>query len=90
MIVEEAAKALVGKPFEYYENEDGLPIKSPAVTPYEFVHYHQIHRYYQKFGLPHGNGWAREKEWVLEFLAHMDDLKIEIEIWHVKNQAKTS
>jgi hypothetical protein len=83
----EVSKALDGKPFEYYASLDDLPAEAVGVMPAAFAQYFKMYKRFQKFGLPHGKGWMHEVEWVLDFFEYMDDLKNDIEIWHIRNSS---
>lgn len=61
-----------------------------GISKEEYTYYFQIHRFYTKFGMPHGKGWAEEQPWLIDYLAFMDDLKMAIEAWHISNSGRPS
>lgn len=85
IMVPDIKLALDGEPYDYIPNGERHKVSLPPVDKGDFFYYHSIHRYYQKFGLPHGKGWIHELPWVPNFLAYFDDLKNVIESWQVSN-----
>jgi hypothetical protein len=38
----------------------------------EFYYYYNIWENFHFFGLPHGNGWANEEDWLIDFLKRFE------------------
>jgi hypothetical protein len=90
ILVREIKKALDGEEFGYIPSGEKRMTKVPAVDMETFTYYHMVHRYNQKFGLPHGQGWINELPWVPQLLSYFDDLKNMIEAWQIKNSSGNS
>lgn len=89
ILVREIKKAIEGEPYGYIPKGENKMVMLPAIDNEAFLYYHSIHRYYQKFGLPHGKGWIHELPWVPNFLAYFDDLKMVIEAWQINRPNKS-
>lgn len=90
MLVREIKKAFSGDDYKYIPEGQKKQVDICGIDMDDYSYYAAIHRYNQKFGLPHDSGWANELPWVPEFLAHMDDVKIMIEAWMMKSGNKTT
>ena len=82
----DAALALDGEPFRYYEPGETTPTKSDGVTLEEQDHYFSIFQYCELWGLPHGGGWQEEPPWVPPFLARMKYYKAMCEAHQVRRK----
>lgn len=84
ILIREIDKALQGEDFSIFPQGETRMRPVPGIEPERWSWWFNVHRYTAKFGLPSGQGWGAEREEVLEYLAHMDDVKTKIEAWRVK------
>jgi len=68
IIQREIEKAVSGKPFFINDEETKKPIRLECISQIEFYYYYQIWEDYHYFGLPNGNGTAKERRWLLDLL----------------------
>jgi hypothetical protein len=85
MQVGEIRKAMAGEDYRYIPKGERKPKYAIGLEHELVVYYFNVNRLYQKFGLPNGSGWLNELSWVLDFLAYMDDLKQQIELWRAQS-----
>ncbi len=90
IMVRDVRAALSGEDFRYYPDGSGMPEKLKGVGAGVWASFFSIYRNWQRFGLPNNAGWLNELPWVLDFLSYMDDLRIIIENWRVKDSARNS
>ena len=68
IIQREVQKAISGKPFFYNDGESGKPVRCDEVQEHELKYFVDLWDNYHYFGLPHGSGWASERQWLLNVL----------------------
>lgn len=90
ILVREIKKAMDGEAFKYIPDGERKQEAVPGMSKEEWIYYFQIYRFYTKFGMPHGKGWAEEQPWLIDFLAFMDDMRIAVESWRMSRTARTS
>ena len=82
LLCPEILRAKRGESFRYFPQGEKKSVTIEAIENSVYYHYMNIFQNCELFGLPHGNGWANELPWLLDFLAHFKGIKRKIEEWH--------
>lgn len=82
ILVREIKNALNGRDFKYIPSGEIRQRSVPGLRVDQWVYYFKIFKYYLKFGMPHGDGWATEQPWLIDFLCFMDDVHSEVVSWN--------
>jgi len=83
---------LTGQPFKILEGDNIIEL--PAVDPREYQYYYNVFDTILDMGLPHGQGWLNEQDWVIylyKSFKREHDLTLKyLEAKAVKNNGKST
>ena len=82
LLCPEILRAKRGESFRYFPAGEKKSVIAEPIENSVYYHYMNIFQNCEMFGIPHGQGWANELPWLLDFLAHFKSLNRKIEEWH--------
>lgn len=78
----EILRAKRGETFRYFPTGEKKSVSVDGVENSVYYHYMNIFQNCELFGLPHGQGWANELQWLIDFLVYFKAMNRKIEEWH--------
>lgn len=88
MAVMDIAAMMNGEPFRVADGMGVIPVTYPPIDKAEAIEHINFYSTSKRWGLPSGQGWARETQFCMKLLMRLDEVTDDIDAWRIEQARK--